>query len=110
RSRGGIPALSCERAKRFAAHAQGVSPGADCVRRGDQNAVEKMHVRPFPRLSLCPYEARASAFVRATAILSVAHFLSVSRSLKTAAGQSRARSAIAKTLEKVAAGSHTPAG
>src|SRR5207244_8441664 len=34
-SRGGVPALPCQRAKCFAAHAESVSPGANCFRRGE---------------------------------------------------------------------------
>ena len=81
-SRRGIPALSRERAQRFAAHAQGVSPGIDWFPRGKQNVVEKMHSRRFSQLPFCGHETRAGAFVRATAILSTTHLLSVSRARK----------------------------
>src|SRR5439155_19432296 len=90
-----IPTLPRERTKRFAAHAQGVSPGADCFRCGEQNIVEKMHGGRFSRLPLRAYEPRAGTLLRATAILRVAQFLSVSDGSKTAAAQSSAGSAIA---------------
>src|SRR5260370_27694778 len=92
----GIPALSGGRTKRLAAHAQGISRGADRFPRGEENIVEKMHTRQFSRLSLCAYEAGASAVVRAPAILSVAHVLSVSHRSKTAGTESGPRRAVAE--------------
>src|SRR4029077_17695066 len=62
----------------------------------------------FSRLPICNCEARAGAFVRAIAILSVAHLLSVSWGSKGTAQQSRARSTIAKNREETAPGPHAP--
>src|SRR4029077_16506829 len=62
----------------------------------------------FSRLLICNCEARASAFVRAIAILSVAHFLSVSWGSKGTAQQYCARSIIDKNREETAARPHAP--
>src|SRR4029079_12220889 len=62
----------------------------------------------FSRLLIYNCQARAGAFVRAAAILGVAHVLSVSWGSKGTAQQSRARSTIAKDREKTAAAPHAP--
>src|SRR4030095_10315930 len=103
-------ALSRKRAKRFAAHIEGLSPGIDCFSRRKPNAVEKMQRGRFSRLFVCNCETRTSAFLRAIAILCVTHVLSVSGSPERVARQSCARRATAENREEASIGAHTPAG
>src|SRR5262249_14529918 len=81
---GGIPALSRRRAECFTANAQGVSASAHRFPRRKEDTLEKVYSRRFPRLSFRIDETRADAFVRAAAILSATHVLSISRSAETA--------------------------
>src|SRR5262245_28959929 len=69
-----------------------------------------MRSRRFSQLPLYGHETRAGAFVRAAAILSIMHFLSVSRRSEAAATQSYSRSSTAKDGEKTAAGPDAPTG
>src|SRR4029453_6983103 len=65
--------------------------------------MEKMPRGRFSRLLICNCEARAGAFLRAIAILSVADVLSVSGSSKGIGRSSCARGAIAKNQEEAPA-------
>ena len=65
-----------------------------------QRLVEKMHGRRFSRLSLCAYETRAGAFLRAAAIFCAAHVLSISRRSQRAARSNPVREVQLPKIDK----------
>src|SRR5262249_9457009 len=64
----------------------------------------------FSELLVCNFETWAGAFLRAVAILRVAHVLSVSVSPKRVAGKSCARGATAKDREEASISPDAPTG